>query len=82
MDFNNKSGNFKLSESNTEKYQESKYKSNEINKEDNSTGAVEKFLNYICRHYNWIVVLMLTPISLIYDLYCFCKYSLTQMFIN
>ena len=32
---------------------------------------LEKLANHICRNYNWIIVLMLTPISLSYDFYCF-----------
>ena len=32
------------------------------------------FAQYILRNHNWICILILTPISLIYDLYCFCKY--------
>ena len=35
---------------------------------------LERVANHICRHYNWIIVLMLTPISLSYDFYCFGKY--------
>ena len=34
---------------------------------------LERLANHICRHYNWIIVLMLTPISLSYDFYCFGK---------
>ena len=35
---------------------------------------LERLVNDICRNYNWIIVLMLTPISLSYDFYCFGKY--------
>ena len=35
---------------------------------------LERLANDICRNYNWIIVLMLTPISLSYDFYCFGKY--------
>ena len=35
---------------------------------------IERAANHMCRHYNWIIVLLLTPISLTYDLYCFRKY--------
>ena len=38
-------------------------------------GIVERTALYILRNQNWICVLMLTPISLLYDLYCFCKYT-------
>ena len=38
-------------------------------------GIVERTALYILRNQNWICVLMLTPISLMYDLYCFCKYT-------
>ena len=37
-------------------------------------GMVERTALYILRNQNWICVLLLTPISLMYDLYCFCKY--------
>ena len=42
--------------------------------EESLKGIVERTALYILRNQNWICVLMLTPISLIYDLYCFCKY--------
>ena len=38
-------------------------------------GMVERTALYILRNQNWICVLLLTPISLMYDLYCFCKYN-------
>ena len=41
--------------------------------EESLKGIVERTALYILRNQNWICVLMLTPISLIYDLYCFCK---------
>ena len=41
-------------------------------------GMVERTALYILRNQNWICVLMLTPISLIYDLYCFCKYTTSR----
>ena len=43
--------------------------------EESPQGIVERTALYILRNQNWICVLMLTPISLIYDLYCFCKYA-------
>ena len=43
--------------------------------EESLKGIVERTALYILRNQNWICVLMLTPISLIYDLYCFCKYT-------
>ena len=47
---------------------------NDNNHSANDAGGIDKVLNHICRHYNWVIVLMLTPISLIYDLYSFRKY--------
>ena len=49
-----------------------------IQENENETpvqGIVERTALYILRNQNWICVLMLTPISLLYDLYCFCKYT-------
>ena len=43
-------------------------------KSDNDASGIDKVINHICRHYNWVIVLMLTPISLGYDLYSFRKY--------
>ena len=41
---------------------------------------LERLANDICRNYNWIIVLMLTPISLSYDFYCFGKYYIVLFF--
>jgi len=43
-------------------------------------GMVERTALYILRNQNWICVLMLTPISLIYDLYCFLSFWFVQTF--
>ena len=37
-------------------------------------GVVKRIGGYVLRNQNWICVLMLTPISLMYDLYCICEY--------
>ena len=49
------------------------YESFEQNQFDN-VGLVKKLGVNILRNHNWICVLILTPISLMYDLYCICKY--------
>ena len=63
--------------------QESEGAKTETTPEENKNGAspqgiVERTALYILRNQNWICVLMLTPISLIYDLYCFCKYTTSR----
>ena len=45
------------------------------NKVDRSPGILDKIGVNLLRNHNWICVLMLTPISLLYDLYCICEYD-------
>ena len=57
-------------------------KTNKIDHYRNNTEENEKksvfdlVLTYLLRNHNWIFVMALMPISVCYDVYCFCKYYL------
>ena len=53
-------------------------KNNNNSKKDEKKGLLDQILFYLLRNHNWIFVMALMPISICYDIYCFCKYNLLK----